>query len=145
MNVTKRKPAVIDTNIIVSGLLSNMDAYPSKIINAWLLGEIQVAFSEELKQELHCVLKKPYIHKLFQGHKSIRPILGRLYNKSIMFNPKTISEVTFPDPTDHFLLELAVTAKAVFIVTGDKKLLDIKKARGIQILSPKQFCAKYRL
>ena len=79
------------------------------------------------------------------NQKSIKPILGKLLNKSLIVLPKPIGKVIFPDEKDHFLLELAVTAKAVVIVTGDKKLLNVKKTKGILIYSPKQSCLKFKI
>ena len=144
MSVRKKPLVVLDTNVIVSGFLSG-DTYPSKILDAWLLKYVQVAVSPELKQELNQVLKKPYINKILLNQKSIRPILGKLFNKSLMVLPKPISKVVFPDKKDHFLLELAITARAVVIVTGDKELLSVKKVKDIVIYSPKQFCLKFKI
>ena len=43
MSVRKEKLVVLDTNIIVSGFLDgDKISYPSKIISAWLTGELQV-------------------------------------------------------------------------------------------------------
>ena len=145
MSTRKRKPIVIDTNVIVSGFLDSGDSYPVKIIDAWFFNQILVVISQELKQELNKVFNKPYIAELLQNQKSIKSVLGRLFNKSFVIMPKSIKEVVFSDESDHFLLELAVSAKATVIVTGDKRLLDIKQVKGIQILSPKQFCLKFKI
>ena len=145
MSAKKRISVVIDTNVIVSGFLDDSDSYPAKIIDAWLFDRVLVAISHELKQELNKVFKKPYIVEVLQNQKPIKSILRRLFNKSLIIVPEYIDEVIFPDETDHFLLELAVSAKALVIVTGDKRLLNIKRARGIQILSPKQFCLKFKI
>ena len=144
MSIRKEPLIVLDTNVIVSGFLSS-DTYPSRILDAWLLGYVQVAVSSELKQELNQVLKKPYISKILLNQKSIKPILGKLLNKSLMILPIPVNEVVFSDEKDHFLLELAITSKAVAIVTGDKKLLNVKKIKNILIYSPKQFCLKFKI
>ena len=144
MSVRKKPLVVLDTNVIVSGFLSG-DTFPSKILDAWLCGHFQVAVSPKLKQELSQVFKKPYISKLLQNQKSIRPILGKLLNKSLMVSPIPINKVVFSDKEDHFLLELAVTAGASVIVTGDKKLLDVKKVENILLYKPKQFCLKFKV
>ena len=128
----------------IYGFLSG-DTYPSKILDAWLLGYVQVAVSPELKQELNQVLKKSYISKILLNQKSIKPLLGKLLNKSLMVLPKSISEVVFPGKKDHFLLELAITARATVIVTGDKELLSVKKVKDILIYSPRQFCLKFKI
>ena len=144
MSVRKKPLIVLDTNVIISGFLGG-DTYPSKILDAWLLGYVQVAVSPELKQELNQVLKKPYISKILLNQKSIKPILGKLLNKSLMIFPKSISKVVFPDKKDHFLLELAITTRVAFIVTGDKELLNVKKVKDILIYSPRQFCLKFKI
>ena len=144
MNASKSL-IVLDTNVIISGLLSEEDTYPAKIINSWLLGNIKIVISPDLKQELNQVLKKPYIVDIFHNNKHIKPIIGKLLNKATLIYPKPISKVVFSDKTDHFLLELAITSKSKIIVTGDKQVLNIKKANGIFIMSPKEFCLKFNI
>lgn len=46
------------------------------------------------------------------------------------------------DPKDNMFLELAVSAKAGFIITGDKDLLELNPFRGTQIITPKKFLEK---
>ena len=116
-----------------------------KFIDAWPFDQIFIAVSQELKQEVNLVFKQPYIIKILQNQKPIRSILGRLFNKSLMVLPKSINKVVFPDETDHFLLELAITAKAPVIVTGNKGLLSVKHVGDISILNPKQFCLKFKI
>ena len=41
--------------------------------------------------------------------------------------------------SDNKVIECAVEAKASFVVSGDKHLLEIKKYKGIKIVSPKEF------
>ena len=146
MNTEKNPLVVLDTNVIVSGLLdSNNHSYPSKIISAWLFGNLQVAISHQLKQEVNYVFSKSYIRKALKDKSSIKPILGRLFNKSITIFPMSIKETVFSDHKDHFLFEIAVTANAKTIVTGDKKLLSVKKIKKVHILNPQQFCIKFKI
>ena len=145
MKTGKKRPVVIDTNVIISGFLGDNHSYPARIVNAWFFNQIVVAVSQELKHELNCVLKKPYIIKVLQNNTLITLILGKLFNKSLMVSPEPVSEVIFPDKTDHFLLELAISSRAEVIVTGDKRLLDVKKANGVFILTPKQFCLQFHI
>jgi predicted nucleic acid-binding protein len=48
---------------------------------------------------------------------------------------------TATDPTDSYLLDLAVAAKAHYLVTGDKKsgLLQLGKVGATRILTPAEF------
>jgi predicted nucleic acid-binding protein len=48
------------------------------------------------------------------------------------------------DSKDNKFLELAVSGKATYIVSGDKDLQDLGKYQGIEILSPSQFLERER-
>jgi putative PIN family toxin of toxin-antitoxin system len=134
------KRVVVDTNIVVSALTAG--GFPQKIIQAWITGEFLAVISKELKQEINAVLGRSKFVKL---DKKRRALLGTLFNQALMVLPKPIKEITFPDANDHFLLELAVTAQATAIVTGDKALLKLKRIKGIEILNPEQFCRKFKI
>jgi uncharacterized protein len=134
------KRVVVDTNIIISALSAG--GTPQRIIQAWIMGEFLAVMSTELQQEINTVLNRA---KLIKPDKRHRALLGTLFNQSLMVLPQPIDEIVFPDENDHFLLELAVTAQANLIVTGDKALLNLKKIRGIEILNPQQFCRKLKI
>ncbi|MGD0820219.1 MAG: putative toxin-antitoxin system toxin component, PIN family [Desulfomonilia bacterium] len=45
------------------------------------------------------------------------------------------------DPNDDMFLAVAVNAKAAFLVTGDKDLLELRKYKSIKIVSPQKYLA----
>jgi len=47
------------------------------------------------------------------------------------------------DPDDDKFIECALDAKALYIVSGDKDLLDIKEFEGVKIITAAQFCEQY--
>ena len=47
------------------------------------------------------------------------------------------------DPDDNILLALAVDGKADTIVSGDKDLLELNPFRGIPIIKPAEFLARW--
>ena len=54
----KRKPrAVVDTNVIVSGIISG-NGYPARIVDAWLSGEFEVVISKRLQEEVNEVFNR---------------------------------------------------------------------------------------
>tara|TARA_Y100000590_G_scaffold465971_1_gene639857 strand:+ start:813 stop:1229 length:417 start_codon:yes stop_codon:yes gene_type:complete len=134
------KRVVVDTNVVVSGLIAG--GAPQKILQAWIMGQFQPVISSELKDEINTVLRR---NKLVHLDGKKKALLGTLFNQAIHVLPRPISEKIFPDPDDHFLIELAVTAHALFIVSGDKGILNIKKFKKIEFLSPQQFCQKLNL
>ncbi len=136
----KEKRVVIDTNVIVSGLIAG--GAPQRILSSWIMGHFVVLVSKELKLEVNDVMRRTKIVPFDAKRKNL---LGTLFNQALMVLPKRIDKVTFTDKNDHFLLELAVTGNAVAIVTGDKALLKMKRVSGIELLSPERFCAKFKV
>ena len=134
------KRVVVDTNVVISAFTAG--GSPQKIIQAWIMGQFLAVISIELQNEINTVLSRS---KFAPFDRKRRVLLGTLFNQALMVLPKRIHKVTFPDENDHFLYELAVTGQASTIVTGDKALLKIKKISGIEILSPEQFCKKFRI
>jgi putative PIN family toxin of toxin-antitoxin system len=134
------KRVVVDTNVVISALTAG--GTPQKIIQAWITGEFLAVMSTELRQEINTVFNRS---KFIKPDKRRRALLGTLFNQALMVLPQPLGEIVFPDENDHFLLELAVTAQATVIVTGDKALLNLKKIKSIEILSPQQFCQKLKI
>ncbi len=134
------KRVVVDTNVIISALTAG--GTPQKIIQAWITGEFLAVMSTALRQEINTVFNRS---KFIKPDKKRRALLGTLFNQALMVLPQPLDKVVFPDENDHFLLELAVTAQAAIIVTGDKALLNIKRIKGLEILNPQQFCRKLRI
>jgi putative PIN family toxin of toxin-antitoxin system len=123
---------VVDTNVFISGIL--FGGNPKKIIEAWLNKKYIFCLSPELKAEI--------INKL-QGKFSL-PILAVqtieeiLDNKTEKHIPKKKISMC-KDPTDNFLLELALEAQADYLISGDKLVLKLKQYNKTKILSPKNF------
>lgn len=53
--------------------------------------------------------------------------------------PAGVPAAACPDSKDLQVLGTAITAKAEYLVTGDRHLLELKKYRGIRIVSPREF------
>ena len=47
------------------------------------------------------------------------------------------------DPDDNKFISCALSGHALFIVSGDKDLLDIDHYNGIEIITAADFCARY--
>ncbi len=140
----KRKPrAVVDTNVIVSGIISG-NGYPARIVEAWLCGEFEAVISKRLQEEVNEVFNRLKIKKRPDySPKDVKKILGTLFNKAEKIKPKSFDIDISLDAKDHFLLELAVSAKADIIVSGDEELLGCVDYKGIKMMSPKDFYESY--
>jgi uncharacterized protein len=107
------KRVVVDTNVVISALTTG--GTPQKVIQAWITGEFLAIVSKELKQEINTVFGRS---KFINPDKKRRALLGTLFNQALTVLPQPLGEIIFSDENDHFLLELAVTGQANFIVTG---------------------------
>ena len=71
-----------------------------------------------------------------------RDILAPFIAKLDMIEPVSKIEVC-RDPDDNKFIECAVDAKAVYIVSGDKDLLDIQRYENVEIITAAEFCREY--
>ena len=76
-----------------------------------------------------------------QGHLNCDVLLPLISAMEIVI---PISSINISrDPDDNKFIECAADAGALYIVSGDKDLLDIKKYDGIQIVAAADFCNMY--
>jgi len=112
--------AIVDTNILISGLLSKAGA-PGKIVDAIVAGRITAVFSSETLAELRDVLTRPRLQPYLTRAK-VDPVafLVRLEQIAEVVEPV---DCPFPirDPKDRPFLALAATPpEPGILVTGDK-------------------------
>jgi putative PIN family toxin of toxin-antitoxin system len=134
---------VLDTNVLVSALLSPGHP-PALLLNAWLDNRFELLVSRQQLAEIGRVTRYP-------GLKSrIRPSeAGRLINLlgDLATNVMSPVEVDMsPDPFDNFLLGLAISGAADYLVTGDKAgVLALKRVGQARIVSAHDFCRTLKL
>ncbi len=58
---------------------------------------------------------------------------------------KLEADAASADPDDNRILECAVKANADFIVSGDRRLLDMKQFKGIKILSAREYLKQHKV
>lgn len=125
---------VIDTNIWIRFLLGR-DLDP--LVNALKAEKIEIFFSNDLHDELFEVMSRPkFKGKIQDSQKTEILEITRKNVKTII--PSSINE-DCRDPKDNFLLDLAVSANADYLVTGDLDLLALNPFRGVRIVEPPEF------
>lgn len=134
-----RLPLVLDTNVIVSGLL--FTGTPRKILNAALLGQLKLITSAALLDELERVLKNKFSNTGIE----VTQMLEIVMKAAVISIPTEIIEIIKDDPSDNRVLECAASGKAEVIISGDKHLLKLKKFRDIPILTPREFLKYWSL
>lgn len=130
---------VADTNLLASATLVKEGA-PNQILNKWLQGEIELATSPILLEELEDVLFRPRIQK-YQWMKSaeVAELISHLREAAIQGPGKKEINVITEDPDDNWVLSAALETNADYIVSGDQHLRDLREYKGIKILSPAKF------
>mgnify|MGYP001355752436 CR=1 FL=1 len=108
--------AVIDTNVLVSGLLSP-SGNEALIILAIHQGLVRPCLSEEIIAEYVAVLARP---KFAFPPDEIEALMAGLRRNGELFQPEA-SSATSPDSGDTKFLHCAKAAQADFIVTGNKR------------------------
>lgn len=125
---------VCDTNVLISAIV--FGGNPERIILAAEKNEITIFLSHAMLLEVSRVLRVKFQWQEYQIHETIS-YLGKL---CVVLKPSSHINRILTDPSDNRILECAISAKANYIVSGDKRhLLPIKTFRGIAIISPAVF------
>jgi putative PIN family toxin of toxin-antitoxin system len=124
----------------VSSLLS-AQGLPAQVLNAWREGRYLLITSPSIITEIVEVLESPHITgKYLIRPEDIEQLVDLLKTDTIVVPGRAVVEGAVPqDPRDEMSLACALDAKADFIVSGDKHLLDLHSYKNIPILTVKQF------
>ena len=125
---------VIDTNIWISFLIGKSLTGLSEFL---ISGQVIVLFSDALFRELIEVLKRPKFKKYF-SETAIENLVTLLYEKVDLIEINHHFE-DCRDTKDNFLLNLAVSGRANYLVTGDADLLILNPFQDVEIISYQHF------
>lgn len=110
--------AVIDTNVLVSALLSSHDDSSTVVVRNHILeGTIVPLYNEEIYQEYLDVLHRPKFQ--FPTGK-IDDILDAVTRNGLILG-RTRTEEVIPDPKDVVFYEVALSKEGSYLVTGNTK------------------------
>lgn len=88
-------------------------------------------------EELAEVLSRPKFKEII-SYKQMKELFSLIDGYAVIVSPQQKIDIC-RDKKDNFLLEVALEAKAEYLVTGDNDLLVLNNFRGINILKPKDF------
>ena len=110
--------AVIDTNVLVSSVLSSKDdAATVRVMNYVLEGKIRLLYNDDIIDEYRNVLSR---RKFSFSEQFITRLIERMRTKGIKCDA-TLSDEFFPDESDRVFYEVALSKKDSFLVTGNLK------------------------
>ena len=127
--------AVFDTNVIVSAALLAGSVPRRAFDKAFDAGRILISVPVLL--ELAEVLARPKLNKYLLEEERMRFLISFL--KAAEMVEVTERVAACRDAKDDKFLELAVSARADCIVSGDADLLVLNPFRGIPIITPDNF------
>lgn len=131
---------VLDTNVIVSGLLAS-DGLPAAILDLTLQSKVRAALSHPILAEMELVLRRPRFD--FEPRK-IGSFLALFKSRAKLVSPGRILDVCRTDPSDNRFLECAEAAKAEFLITGNKSHFPLRY-RNTVVATPREFWEAYLL
>ena len=133
------RPAVIvDTNVVVAGLLTGDALSPvARILDGMLAAAFPFVLSEALLAEYRAVLVRPALRKLHGlSVTDVETLLTDIAQHAIVLAPGVGSPA--PDPGDQLLWDLLAARADLLLVTGDRAL-QVDAAMGARVLSPRAF------
>jgi len=128
---------VLDTNILISGLIS-ADGPPGRLLDAWIAGQFMLVSSEAQLREFRRASRyervKPFIAASEAG-----ALVNAIRATAVLIDRLPVIKLS-PDTHDDYLLAMAKTAKAQYLVTGDKPdLLALTKIGSTRIVTAAEF------
>jgi putative PIN family toxin of toxin-antitoxin system len=133
-----RERVVIDTNVLISGLLSATST-PAQAVEKAVTRAQLIATTETLRELIETVLQPKfdrYVRR--ERREALLERVASLVEIIDVLQPIRASR----DPRDDKFLEAGVNGRADVIVTGDRDLLDLNPFRGIAIQAPADYLAR---
>lgn len=125
---------VIDTNVLLSGLLWN--GPPHLLFECVRSGRVDLLMSQVLLDEFaEVITRRKFTTILQRGSRTPEQICHELGQLAEMIVAPPLLQAVSRDPDDDFVLACAVAGLADLIVSGDDDLLVLKSFRGIPIMS----------
>jgi putative PIN family toxin of toxin-antitoxin system len=127
---------VLDANVLVSAVISTAGP-PREIVTAWVDERFELIASPELLDELRDVLQRPRLRRWVSLETATEFIAGLAEDAVIVEDPPSRPALT-ADPDDDYLVALARTAQADYLVSGDHHLLELVDPEP-PVLTPREF------
>lgn len=125
---------VLDTNVLVSGLL-NAAGNPGRVIDGIMMGDIVTIIDDRIVGEYREVLGRPKF--AFDAQQRSRVLDFLLLTAERVSAPPL--SVALPDPGDRPFLEVAIHGRANALVTGNVRHFPPESRGDAVVLTPTEF------
>ena len=130
------KQWVIDTNVIVSGLMTPSGS-SAQIIDAILNGQVKLVYDSRILKEYRDVLSRP---RLKLPPMKIQALLVSMH-RQLLVSPR-VSGIIGPDSDDIIFIEAALATTDKTIITGNLAHFQKRILQEVRILTPVQALAE---
>jgi len=130
---------VLDTNVLVAGLLSPHGPC-AEVLRLAFSGHLTLCLDSRIMVEYDEVLRRK---KFGFNLDNIEIIMGHITREGLMTVPAPVG-VSLPDRDDEVFIEAAVAAGASYLVTGNSGHFPMRLFQGVKIVSPGEFLTRYR-
>ena len=124
---------VFDTNVFISAFAT--EGICSVLLKRARLKEFELFVCPIIIEEVKNVLEQKF--KVERG--TIEDVVELIKEASLSTDTTEKIEGACRDKDDDLILSCALSAKAEFLVSGDRDLLEIKEYKGMKIISPRDF------
>lgn len=131
-------PWVLDTNVVVSGLLSPHGP-PGRLIDALLARRLIISYDDRILLEYRSVLARPKFRFDRDRVKAFLRIMS-FQNPVIAFPVKGLKA---SDPDDAIFLEVAAASQGKTLVTGNTKHFPRPGRAFVRVLTPAEAWAEF--
>lgn len=134
-----KKPLVIDTNLLISAMIS-----PNSIMHKVLKKALEnyiIYNSQQTLDEFVEVAKREKFLRFFKDLSKRDEFINFVIQSTKIIEP-THTVTDCRDPKDNMFLEIALTCQAVYLVSGDKDLLTLNPYQNIEIITASEFLEK---
>jgi putative PIN family toxin of toxin-antitoxin system len=123
---------VIDTNVIIAAFISH--GVCNELLEHCVINH-DVVLSSFILDEL----KDKLTDKFKFTTRDATAVVSLLKSRCSVVRTQSLPSPVSRDPDDDNIIATAISGACALIITGDKDLLDLKKAGDILIVSPDQF------
>lgn len=129
---------VLDTNVLVSGLLRG-GSPPAAVLDLVLSRQVRIALDERIFAEYADVLARP---ELDLPPEQVHTTLAFLWRAGERIRPEALP-LRLPDPDDAMFIEVAVSALARALVSGNLRHYPPGHRRGVRVMTPREYMAAW--
>ncbi len=127
----------IDTNVFVS-------AVATMGLCADVIREVLVSHRLIISAPLLAEIEKTLKNKFEVPYELTRELIELIERDALFSTPADLPEIKIQDEDDIIILSSALNGNADLFITGDKELLELRKVKNMEIVSPRMFWEKLK-